>query len=87
MSLFSFSVDDLDATILKFLRALVIRVGQRPDLMAASQQFIARRPSGVARRPGDQDLAMKHWNSQVNFSKMLTVIELANMGIIVPLQA
>ena len=34
------SVDDLDATILGYVRALVIHVGQCPDLMAASQQFI-----------------------------------------------
>ena len=33
------------------------------DAVAACQQLINRRPSGVPRRPGDQDFALTHWNS------------------------
>ena len=51
------AVDDLDAPLLEPLRPVVLPVGQRPDLVAAGQQFVDRRPAGVPRRAGDQDLA------------------------------
>ena len=70
------AVDDLDAPLLEPLRPVVLPVGQRPDLVAAGQQFVDRRPAGVPRRAGDQDLALNHWNSPLEATKIVIDIQM-----------
>ncbi len=70
------AVDDLDPAILELLRAVVLTVGQCPDLMAPCQQLIDRRPPGVPRRAGDQNLAGDHLNSPLRLRKIVVDIQM-----------
>ena len=70
------AVDDLDAPLLEPLRPVILPVGQRPDLVAAGQQFVDRRPAGVPRRAGDQDLALNHLNSPLEATKIVLDIQM-----------
>ena len=76
------AVDDLDPTILEPLRPLVLPVGQRPDPVAAGQQFVDRRPAGVARRAGDQDFALNHLNSPSESVKIIIDIQMVGGAIL-----
>ena len=51
---------DLDAPLLEPLRPVILRVGQRPDLVAAGQQLIDCSPASIPRRAGDQNCSLAH---------------------------
>ena len=70
------AVDDLDPPLLEPLRPVILPVGQRPDPVAAGQQFIDRRPAGVARRAGDQDFALNHLKSPSESVKIVIDIQM-----------
>src|SRR5262249_2212173 len=76
------AVDDLDAPLLEPLRPVILPVGQRPDPVAAGQQFVDRRPAGVPRRAGDQDLAMNHLNPPLEATTI--VVDVQVVGAVVP---
>jgi hypothetical protein len=76
------AVNDLGPTILELLRPLVLPVGQRPDPVAAGQQFIDRRPAGVARRAGDQDFALNHLYSPSESVKIQIDIQMVSDAIL-----
>src|SRR5262249_35733756 len=55
---------------------VILRVGKRPDFVAAGQQFVDCRPAGVARRAGDQDIALNHLLSPLEATKIVVDIQI-----------
>jgi hypothetical protein len=56
-------IDDLGPKLLKAFRSLILRMGQTPHPVAASQRFLDRCAAAVTRRSGDQDFALDHTDS------------------------